>query len=74
VTQDIQELGGLAREMAQEKVGQMRASASEYCADGRSAVQQVQHSFEQFVRQQPLKSVLIATGVGVLLGGLWMRR
>ena len=74
VTQDLQELGGLAREMAQEKVEQLRASASEYCEEGRDKVQQVEHSFEQFVRQQPLKAVLIAAGVGLLLGGLWMRR
>lgn len=74
VTQDLQELGGMAREMAEEKVEQLRASASEYCEEGRDKVQQVERSFEQFIRQQPLKSILIAAGVGMLLGGLWMRR
>ena len=74
VTQDFQELGGMAREMAQEKVEQLRASAAEYCEEGRDRVQQVERGFEQFVRQQPLKSILIAAGVGMLLGGLWMRR
>ena len=74
VTQDLQELGGMAREMAQEKVAQLRASASEYCEEGRDKVQQVERGFEQFVRQQPLKSILIATGVGILLGGFWMMR
>jgi len=74
VTQDIQELGGMARDMAQEKVDQLRASASEYCEEGRDTVQQVERSFEQFIRQQPLKSILIAAGVGLLLGALWMRR
>jgi ElaB/YqjD/DUF883 family membrane-anchored ribosome-binding protein len=74
VTQDIQELGGMARDMAQEKVAQLRASASEYCEEGRDKVQQVERGFEQYVREQPLKSLLIAAGVGILLGGLWMRR
>ena len=74
VTQDIQELGGMAREMAQDKIEQLRASASEYCEEKRDKVRQVERSFEQFIRQQPLKSILIAAGVGVLLGGLWMRR
>ena len=74
VTQDLQELGGMAREMAQEKVEQLRASASSYCEDKRDKVQQVERSVEQFIRQQPLKSILIAAGVGMLLGGLWMRR
>jgi len=74
VTQDLQELGGMAREMAQEKVAQLRASASEYCEERRDKIQQVERSVEQFIQQQPLKSILIAAGVGMLLGGLWMRR
>ena len=74
VTQDFQELGGMAREMAQEKVEQLRATASGYFDEGRDNVQKLERGFEQFVRQQPLKSILIAAGVGLLLGGLWMRR
>ncbi len=74
VTQDLQELGGMAREMAQEKVEQLRASASGYFDQGRDNVQKLERGFEQFIRQQPLKSILIAAGVGLLLGGLWMRR
>ena len=74
VTQDLQELGGMAREMAQEKVAQLRASASDYYEEGRDTVQQVERGFEQYIREQPLKSILIAAGVGLVLGGLWMRR
>ena len=74
VTQDFQELGGMAREMAQEKVAQLRASASEYCEDGRDTVKQVEHRLAQYVREQPLKAILIAAGVGLVLGRFWMRR
>jgi ElaB/YqjD/DUF883 family membrane-anchored ribosome-binding protein len=74
VVQDFQELGGMARDMAQEQVAQLRAGASGYYEDGRDKVQQVERSVEQFIRQQPLKSLLIAAGIGMLLGGLWMRR
>jgi ElaB/YqjD/DUF883 family membrane-anchored ribosome-binding protein len=74
VTQDFQELGGMAREMAQEQVEQLRASASGCYEGGRDTIRQVERGFEQFVREQPLKSILIAAGVGLLLGGLWMRR
>jgi ElaB/YqjD/DUF883 family membrane-anchored ribosome-binding protein len=74
VTQDLRELGGMARDMAQEQVAQLRASATDYCEGGRDKVQQVERSFEEFIRERPLKSILIAAGVGVLLGGLWMRR
>jgi ElaB/YqjD/DUF883 family membrane-anchored ribosome-binding protein len=74
VTQDIQELGGLAKEMAQEKAAQLRASVAEYGEEGRERVQQVERSFAKYVAEQPLTSVLIAVGVGLLLGGFWMRR
>jgi ElaB/YqjD/DUF883 family membrane-anchored ribosome-binding protein len=74
VTQDIQELGGMAREMAQDHVEQLRASASEYGEEGRDKVQQIERSFAQYVREQPLKSILIAAGVGLVLGRFWMRR
>ena len=76
VTKDIQELGGIARDAAQEKLGQLREQASGYYQQGQDQVQGVVRAFEESVRQRPLKSVLIAAGVGLLLGRLWawMRR
>lgn len=74
VRQDIEELGGMARDMAQEKVEQLRAGAAEYCEEGQDKIRQAERSFEQFVRQQPLKSILIAAGVGLVIGRFWMRR
>jgi len=73
VTKDLQEMGGIVRDAAQEKLGQVRESASEYYEQGRDKVHDVVRTFEQFVRQQPFKSVLIATGVGWLLGRFWRR-
>jgi ElaB/YqjD/DUF883 family membrane-anchored ribosome-binding protein len=74
VTQDIHELGGMAQEMAHEKVEQLRENVSDYYEEGRNQVRQVERSFEQFIRQQPLKSILIAAGVGLVIGRFWMRR
>lgn len=71
VTKDIQEMGGIVRDAAQEKLGQLREQASGYCQQGQDQFQGVVTAFEQSVRQQPLKSVLIAAGVGLLLGRLW---
>ena len=68
VTRDLQEMGGIVRDAAQEKLGQVRENASEYYEQGRDKVHDVVCTFEQFVRQQPVKSVLIAAGVGWLLG------
>lgn len=74
VVQDLQELGGRAREMAQEKVEQVRAGAADYAKEGRERVQQVGHTIEQYIHEQPLKSMLIAAGVGLLVGRFWMGR
>ena len=68
VTKNLHEMGGIVRETAQEKLGQVRENASEYYEQGRNKVHDVVCTLEQFVCQQPLKSVLIAAGVGWLLG------
>ncbi len=74
VPQDLQELGSMAREMAQEKVEQVRAGAADLVRDGREKVRQAEHSIEQYIREKPLTSMLIAAGVGLVLGRFWMRR
>lgn len=74
VAQDLHELGGMAREMAQEKVEQVRAGATDCAKEGRQKVRNVEHSIEQYIREQPLKSMLIAAGAGMVLGRFWMRR
>lgn len=73
VKKDLQEMGGMVRDAAQEQFGQARENASEYFEQGRDKVHDVVGSFEQFVRQQPFKTVLIAAGVGWLLGRFWKR-
>jgi ElaB/YqjD/DUF883 family membrane-anchored ribosome-binding protein len=81
VTHGIQEMGGLARDAAQEQFGQMGDAASAYYGQGRDRVCQVERSVEQYIRERPLQSVLIAAGVGaiagtvgLLCGRYWMRR
>lgn len=74
VTRDIQELGAIANDAAHEKLAQMRSEASDYCDQGRDKVRSAARSLEQYIAQQPLTSILIARGVGVLLGCFWRRR
>jgi ElaB/YqjD/DUF883 family membrane-anchored ribosome-binding protein len=74
VTQNHQKLGRVVREAAQEKVEQSRTGAAACVREGQDKVQQVERSFAQYVREQPLKSLLIAAGVGLLFGRFWMRR
>lgn len=71
VTKDLQQMGDIARDAAREKVEELRENASGYYQQGQEKVQGVVSSIEQSIVQQPLKSVLIAVGVGLVLGRLW---
>ena len=74
VKQDLLDMGQTVRDAAQEKLGQVGEKASEYYEQGRDSIHGVASACEQFVRQRPLRAVLIAVGVGWLLGFLWQRR
>jgi len=74
VKKDLQEMGGTVRDAAQEKLEQVGEKASEYCEQGREKVHGVACACEQFIRERPLRSVLMAAGIGWLLGSFWKRR
>ena len=74
VSNDLKEMGGIVRDAAQEQLGQVRENATEYYEQGRDNVHGVLCDVEQYVRARPVKSVLIAAGIGLLFGRLWMRR
>jgi ElaB/YqjD/DUF883 family membrane-anchored ribosome-binding protein len=71
VTKDLQEMGDIARDAAREKLGELRENASGCYQRGHDKVQGVVSAVEQTIVKQPLKSVLIAVGVGLVLGRLW---
>jgi ElaB/YqjD/DUF883 family membrane-anchored ribosome-binding protein len=74
VLEDLQKMGGTIRDAAQEKLGQVGERAAECCEQGQDKIHGVACACEQFVRQRPLTSVLLAAGVGLLLGRFWLRR
>jgi ElaB/YqjD/DUF883 family membrane-anchored ribosome-binding protein len=67
-------MGQTVRDAAQEKIEQVSDRASQYCDQGQEKVHGVACACEQFLRQKPLTSVLVAAGVGLLLGRFWLRR
>jgi ElaB/YqjD/DUF883 family membrane-anchored ribosome-binding protein len=74
VTEDLEKMGETVRDAAQEKLGQVGEKATEYCEQGRDKVHGVACACEQFLRERPLRSVLVAAGIGWLLGRLWKHR
>jgi ElaB/YqjD/DUF883 family membrane-anchored ribosome-binding protein len=55
-------------------VEEIDQSASECCAEMREKAAELCTSMENYVRQEPMKSVVIAAGLGLVAGLLLSRR
>jgi len=67
------EPGKEIRDQAQELMTQGKEVAAEYYEEGRNQVIAWQQQLEDQVREKPLQSLLMAAGVGLLLGLLRRR-
>jgi ElaB/YqjD/DUF883 family membrane-anchored ribosome-binding protein len=74
VAEDFQEMGGAVRDAVQAKLGEVGEKAAEYCQQAQDKVHGVACLCEKFIRERPLRSVLIAAGIGWLLGRFWKGR
>lgn len=72
-TEQVRQSAQQLRDSAQEQYDHLRQQAQEYYETGRQRAMEWESGVEDYVRQQPVKSLLIAAGVGVILGALWKR-
>ena len=79
-TPPAQERGSQGRDTTQEVSAQVTETArqvgetaSQYYEQGRQQLAGLEQSFEENIRAKPLQSVLLATGIGLLLGLLWRK-
>ncbi len=73
VGQNLRDLGGQARTVATQQYEQLRQQATDYYQQGRDRATEMEQNLEQYVQEKPIQSLLIAAGVGMLLGVLWKR-
>jgi ElaB/YqjD/DUF883 family membrane-anchored ribosome-binding protein len=73
VQQNLRDMGTQVRDAATEQYNNLRGQATEYFEEGRMRAQEWEQSIEQYVHEKPIQSILIAAGVGMLLGILWKR-
>src|SRR5438105_10827492 len=73
VGQNIRDLGGQVRDVATEQYEQIKNQAQDYYEQGRERAREMQQNLEGYVQEKPIQSLLIAAGVGMLLGILWKR-
>lgn len=74
VIADVKELGAIALENVGDSVNRLKEQGRGSVAKGRQKVKAAQMSFESLVADHPVKSLLIAVGVGALLGLVMRRR
>jgi ElaB/YqjD/DUF883 family membrane-anchored ribosome-binding protein len=70
----LQQAGNEVRAAAHEQIDTLRDTASDCYEEGRKRIHEVGQTLEQRIRERPLSALLIAAGVGCLLGLLWKRR
>jgi ElaB/YqjD/DUF883 family membrane-anchored ribosome-binding protein len=73
VGQTLRDAGSQVRDAAGEKYNELRQQASDYYEQGRQRAEEWEQSLESYVQEKPIQSLLIAAGVGMLLGILWKR-
>jgi ElaB/YqjD/DUF883 family membrane-anchored ribosome-binding protein len=61
------------REHAEALSAQAKEVAAEYCRQGRAIAGEWQRVLEEQIREKPIQSLLVAGGIGVLVGLLWRR-
>jgi ElaB/YqjD/DUF883 family membrane-anchored ribosome-binding protein len=74
VRENVRDIGTKVRDAASESYGQVREQAVGYINQGKEAAEEWEQSLETYVQAKPLQAVLIAAGVGLLLGLIWKRR
>ena len=71
--ENIVDMGHLAKEAVQDKFSELKDRAADKYGEGKEKVQEFEETLARRVREAPMKSVLIAAGVGMALGFLWRR-
>lgn len=74
VRRDVQEIGSKARQVAEDQFENLREVAADYIEQGRSKALEFEGDLESKIRDEPMKSLLIAAGIGFVAGLLLFRR
>src|SRR5207245_9030612 len=73
VWERLNEKGAETRDRAQQGMESLRDTATGYIDDGRSMARHLETGVERKIRVRPLASLLLAAGVGFLIGAIWRR-
>jgi ElaB/YqjD/DUF883 family membrane-anchored ribosome-binding protein len=67
------EMSDHLKDVANEKYNEVRDRASQAIHDGKETAERWEQSLEGYVQEKPLQAILLAAGIGLLLGLVWRR-
>jgi ElaB/YqjD/DUF883 family membrane-anchored ribosome-binding protein len=71
---DLRQIGNTVKDAAREKLDELSETAKDRYEEGRERALELGRTMQRFIEDQPMKCVLIAAGVGLILGKFWIRR
>lgn len=74
VKNNLGDLGAMAVDVAKDHVAQVKETASDLYEQGTKKAKSMQKDAETYIKNEPIKTVLIAGAVGVVIGLLLAKR
>ena len=73
VADDLTELGSHASELAQKRYRNMKDDAMSLAEQGRERLEEMEESLEDYIGENPIKSMVIAAIAGLIVGRFVLR-
>ena len=74
ISEGLQTAADAVKRLASDSVDAVRGTAHDVIEHGRAKAQEASENVEERVREKPVQSVLVAAGIGFVLGMLFSRR
>lgn len=72
--EDLSEMATMAADAGRDQLGRIRNAATQNYKGAKNHLTSWEDSLESYVRERPIKSLLLSAGVGVALSILWRLR
>jgi ElaB/YqjD/DUF883 family membrane-anchored ribosome-binding protein len=74
IGENVRQMGGQIGDVAREQYENLRDQATGYYKKGRKKASALEEEFEDYIKEKPIQTLLMAAGVGLLIGMFWRRR
>lgn len=72
--EDLSEMASIAVDAGRDQIGKLGNAATQNYSDAKEHLASWEGSMEAYVREHPIKSLLMAAGAGVVLSVVWRHR